>query len=105
MLYPLTTLKPKTSRFGQMAIIEDNTRFDADAIAASVVGIAADVGKHDSGMHEHKKGQLLYAPQGCMTFALDNSICTYHQLKLYGFLHILLTEPSLDSMRTRLPRV
>ncbi|WP_256901532.1 AraC family transcriptional regulator [Vibrio harveyi] len=58
-----------------MAIIEDNTRFDADAIAASVVGIAADVGKHDSGMHEHKKGQLLYAPQGCMTFALDNSIC------------------------------
>ena len=76
MLYPLTTLKPKTSRFGQMAIIEDNTRFDADAIAASVVGIAADVGQHDSGMHEHKKGQLLYAPQGCMTFALDNSICT-----------------------------
>lgn len=76
MLYPLTTLKLKTSRFGQMAIIEDNTRFDADAIAASVVGIAADVGKHDSGMHEHKKGQLLYAPQGCMTFALDNSICT-----------------------------
>ncbi len=75
MLYPLTTLKPKTSRFGQMAIIEDNTRFDADAIAANVVGIAADVGKHDSGMHEHKKGQLLYAPQGCMTFALDNSIC------------------------------
>lgn len=75
MLYPLTTLKPKTSRFGQMAIIEDNTRFDADAIAASVVGIAADVGQHDSGMHEHKKGQLLYAPQGCMTFALDNSIC------------------------------
>ncbi|MGR5435918.1 AraC family transcriptional regulator [Vibrio owensii] len=59
-----------------MSIIEDNTRFDADAIAASVVGIAADVGKHDSGMHEHKKGQLLYAPQGCMTFALDNSICT-----------------------------
>lgn len=75
MLYPLTTLKPKTSRFGQMAIIEDNTRFDADAIAASIVGIAADVGQHDSGMHEHKKGQLLYAPQGCMTFALDNSIC------------------------------
>lgn len=75
MLYPLTTLKPKISRFGQMAIIEDNTRFDADAIAASVVGIAADVGQHDSGMHEHKKGQLLYAPQGCMTFALDNSIC------------------------------
>lgn len=75
MLYLLTTLKPKTSRFGQMAIIEDNTRFDADAIAASIVGIAADVGQHDSGMHEHKKGQLLYAPQGCMTFALDNSIC------------------------------
>ncbi|BCN26188.1 AraC family transcriptional regulator [Vibrio alfacsensis] len=57
-----------------MAIIDDNTQFNADTLVANVVGIAADVGKHDSGMHDHKKGQLLYAPQGCMTLALDNSI-------------------------------
>ncbi len=75
MLYPLTSLRPKTSKFGQMALIEENTQFDADKLTANVVGIAADVGKHDSGMHQHHKGQLLYAPQGCMTFALNDSIC------------------------------
>ncbi|MCK6263964.1 helix-turn-helix transcriptional regulator [Vibrio sp. ZSDE26] len=58
-----------------MAIIDEQTQFDVDELAASVVGIAADIGKHDSGMHQHEKGQLLYAPQGCMSFALDNSIC------------------------------
>lgn len=26
-------------------------------------------------MHQHKKGQLLFASQGCISFALDNSIC------------------------------
>jgi len=58
-----------------MAIIDEQTQFDPDGLAASVVGIAADVGKHDSGMHQHKKGQLLFASQGCMSFALENSIC------------------------------
>lgn len=58
-----------------MAIIDAKTRFDADSLAASVVGIAADVGKHDSGEHRHNKGQLLYAPQGCMSFSLENAIC------------------------------
>ncbi|GAL02874.1 transcriptional regulator AraC family [Photobacterium aphoticum] len=58
-----------------MAFIDENTRFDADTIDAHVVGIAAEVGQHDSGMHQHTKGQLLYAPQGCMRFAFDNSLC------------------------------
>lgn len=58
-----------------MAIIDQKTQFDADKLSASVVGIAADVGQHDSGMHQHLKGQLLYAPQGCISFALENSIC------------------------------
>lgn len=58
-----------------MALIDEHTQFDPDTIAASVVGIAADVGKHDSGMHQHQKGQLLFAPQGCMRFALENAIC------------------------------
>lgn len=58
-----------------MAIIDEQTQFDPDGLTASVVGIAADVGKHDSGMHQHKKGQLLFASQGCMSFALENSIC------------------------------
>ncbi|RJX71974.1 AraC family transcriptional regulator [Vibrio sinensis] len=58
-----------------MAIINEETQFDADTLTTSVVGIAADVGKHDSGTHQHKKGQLLYAPQGCMSFTLNNAIC------------------------------
>ncbi|MBF4317591.1 AraC family transcriptional regulator, partial [Vibrio anguillarum] len=44
-----------------MAIIDEQTQFDADNLNACVVGIAADIGKHDSGMHQHKRGQLLYA--------------------------------------------
>ncbi|SON48378.1 AraC family transcriptional regulator [Vibrio tapetis] len=58
-----------------MAIIDENTQFNADDISALVVGIAANIGKHDSGMHQHTKGQLLYASQGCMSFALKDSIC------------------------------
>ncbi|MCW8335342.1 AraC family transcriptional regulator [Vibrio paucivorans] len=58
-----------------MAIIDETTRFDADMLEASVIGIAAEVGKHDSGMHSHCKAQLLFAPQGCMTITLDNTQC------------------------------
>ncbi len=58
-----------------MAIIDQQIGFDPDRLNAPVIGIAADVGKHDSGMHHHEKGQLLFAPQGCMSFALDNALC------------------------------
>ena len=58
-----------------MALITPNTHFDADAIEAKVVGIAADVGQHDSGLHQHQKGQLLYAPHGCITLTLEQAIC------------------------------
>lgn len=57
-----------------MAIITEENQFDPDRLNACVIGIYADVGKHDSGMHQHKKGQLLFAPKGCMSFALDNSM-------------------------------
>ncbi|NRB67669.1 MAG: helix-turn-helix transcriptional regulator [Vibrio sp.] len=56
-------------------LIEEHTMFDPDKIDSKVVGIAADLGRHDSGMHKHQKGQLLYAPRGCMNFALSNSVC------------------------------
>lgn len=56
-----------------MAIIDRETGFNADRIVANVVGIAADVGQHDSGMHHHKKAQLLYAPHGCMSITLSES--------------------------------
>ena len=56
-----------------MAIIDHTTGFDADSILASVVGIAADVGQHDSGMHQHQKAQLLYAPRGCMSITVNDA--------------------------------
>lgn len=58
-----------------MALIEQSTYFDADDFAADVIGIAARVGKHDSGMHRHRKAQLLYAPQGCMNITLNGMRC------------------------------
>ncbi|RTZ18012.1 AraC family transcriptional regulator [Vibrio aquaticus] len=54
-----------------MALIDETTRFNADELDSYVVGIAARVGKHDSGMHSHAKAQLLYAPQGCMSIQLQ----------------------------------
>lgn len=53
-----------------MALIDHQTQFNADSVTANVVGIAADVGLHDSGMHKHQKAQLLYAPRGCMSITL-----------------------------------
>ncbi len=55
--------------------INQQVPFDPDLILADVVGIAAEVGNHDSGMHHHGKGQLLYAPQGCMRIVLDGQRC------------------------------
>ncbi|AXN33848.1 AraC family transcriptional regulator [Vibrio coralliilyticus] len=56
-------------------LIDEHSVIDPDSIDSKVVGIAADLGRHDSGLHKHQKGQLLYAPKGCMNFALSDSIC------------------------------
>lgn len=58
-----------------MAVIDESTQFDADSIANDVVGIAAIIGAHDSGMHQHQKNQLLFAASGCMSISLDGATC------------------------------
>ena len=58
-----------------MALINEQTPFNPDTIPSQIVGIAAKVGRHDSGMHSHYKAQLLYAPSGCMSITLDNQQC------------------------------
>ncbi len=58
-----------------MAFIDESTQFDVDQLSSEVVGIAAHIGKHDSGMHQHQKSQLLYAPLGCMNITLDGMRC------------------------------
>jgi len=54
-----------------MASIADGQQFNADTLSNQVIGIAMDIGLHDSGMHQHNKGQLLYAPMGCISITLD----------------------------------
>lgn len=58
-----------------VALINQQQSFNPDLIVGNVVGIAAEVGRHDSGMHSHAKGQLLYAPRGCMRIVLDGQRC------------------------------
>ena len=50
--------------------LSSDTPFNADLCPAAVVGIAVAVGQHDSGMHTHTKGQLLFAYKGCMSITL-----------------------------------
>jgi len=64
-----------------MAVITEQDRFDPDRLGPAAIGIAADVGRHDSGMHHHQKGQLLYAPTGCMSITLDNMQCVLPPLR------------------------
>ncbi|MGR5148050.1 AraC family transcriptional regulator [Photobacterium alginatilyticum] len=58
-----------------MAEFNEHSVFNVDEMENSVIGIATRVGKHDSGMHQHQKGQLLYAPKGCMSISLNGIRC------------------------------
>ena len=49
--------------------------FDPDTLDNSVLGIAAELARHDSGPHQHGMGQLLFSQQGSMRITLHNSIC------------------------------
>lgn len=58
-----------------MAWLAADASFDPDCLAAPVVGIAALLGDHDSGLHRHQRGQLLFTRQGCTRITLDNQLC------------------------------
>lgn len=58
-----------------MAWLAADESFDPDCLAAPVVGIAALLGDHDSGLHRHQRGQLLFTRQGCTRITLDNQLC------------------------------
>ena len=47
-----------------MAWLEPQALFDPDRFDAPLLGIAATLGDHDSGLHRHRRGQLLYTRQG-----------------------------------------
>ncbi|MGH8449186.1 AraC family transcriptional regulator [Pseudomonas sp.] len=58
-----------------MAWLAADASFDPDCLPAPVVGIAALLGDHDSGLHQHRRGQLLFTRQGCTRITLDNQLC------------------------------
>lgn len=55
-----------------MAFISDQEEFCADDYNGLVIGVAAEVSKHASGIHSHDKNQLLFSKYGCMTITLED---------------------------------
>ncbi|MEC5320293.1 helix-turn-helix transcriptional regulator [Brenneria populi subsp. brevivirga] len=58
-----------------MAKINPDHPFDADSFDTPVIGIAADMGAHDSGRHSHQRHQLLFSAAGCITIELEQTLC------------------------------
>jgi AraC-like DNA-binding protein len=58
-----------------MAWLAATASFDPDRLTAPVIGIAALLGDHDSGLHRHQRGQLLFTQQGCTRITLNNQLC------------------------------
>lgn len=58
-----------------MAWLDAHATFDADSYRAPVIGIAATLGDHDSGLHQHQRGQLLFTRQGCTRITLAQQLC------------------------------
>ncbi|SMY31686.1 HTH-type transcriptional repressor of iron proteins A [Photobacterium malacitanum] len=58
-----------------MAYITIDQQFCADEYDGLVIGLAADLGNHDSGEHRHNKDQLLFSHHGCMVITLEGVKC------------------------------
>ncbi|MEC6796883.1 helix-turn-helix transcriptional regulator [Photobacterium sp. S4TG1] len=58
-----------------MAYIEDNQQFCPNDFDGLVIGLAANVGDHNSGEHRHDKDQLLFSHHGCMVITLAGVKC------------------------------
>ena len=49
--------------------------FDPDIFSDPVIGIASEMGVHDSGRHSHRRHQLLFSAAGSITIELDQTLC------------------------------
>lgn len=58
-----------------MAWLQAQDSFNPDELDNSVLGIAAELGQHDSGIHRHDMGQMLFCKQGSMRITLEKSLC------------------------------
>lgn len=57
-----------------MAWIEADAIFDPDTMAIPIIGISSELVKHNSGEHQHNKGQLLFAREGSMRVVIDQKL-------------------------------
>ena len=68
-----------------------DTRLDMDGMGLMVVGVASDFDQHDSGVHCHVLGQLLFVHSGCARITLDDRLCMLAPTRLIwippGLLH------------------
>ncbi|MEG0861853.1 MAG: helix-turn-helix transcriptional regulator [Pseudomonas sp.] len=58
-----------------MAWLAADADFDPDTFKSPVIGIGALLGNHDSGIHQHQRGQLLFTQQGCTRISLAHQLC------------------------------
>lgn len=58
-----------------MAWLLPEDRFDPDQSGETVVGVAGHLEAHDSGVHQHDKGQMLFTQGGCVHIHLPNRLC------------------------------
>ncbi|WP_375056611.1 helix-turn-helix transcriptional regulator [Zobellella sp. DQSA1] len=58
-----------------MAWLNADDDFNPERIGQPVVGVAAEMGRHDSGVHRHDMGQLLFAQGGCIAITLADRLC------------------------------
>lgn len=57
-----------------MAWLNQTDEFQTHWYQAPVLGIAAQMGLHDSGNHSHERGQLLFTQHGCIRISLENRL-------------------------------
>ncbi len=65
-----------------MAWLNQYDHFVPEEHLASVVGIAAEMGKHDSGFHSHDRGQLLFTQSGCMRITLASRVSVLPPMRI-----------------------
>ncbi len=55
-----------------MAWLSSDAVFNPDTLNNSVIGIYAELGDHDSGLHQHAMAQMLFTRQGCIRLTLND---------------------------------
>ncbi|TWC12077.1 MULTISPECIES: helix-turn-helix transcriptional regulator [unclassified Pseudomonas] len=58
-----------------MAWLDSHAHFNPDHHCAAVIGLASTLGQHDSGLHTHQRGQLLFTRRGCARITLAQQLC------------------------------